>query len=642
MSNRHVQELSKVYDALFEDAKYAFPALGDEFERDLVRLREAVKQRGLYVYVVDLPALCKHLDRSLDNGEYKLSGLPLSKRYSSRTPIPKFLRGLYLLIFDSLGSLKEDYDVTAIFFLRQILSAAKKLCVPCSSEANINEVDDFFAIDVRLPEPECFWKHPHPTRQDAGEIYRGFCRSTVCAPREGCPGPERARHIALLNTLDKVSTLLSTTLGSYRPDEWRFKHGPGAVSEVVGPTNKYCWNNWSERLEHAFPIADYGFHSFSSWACDVGNREIPSDDPSSRLICVPKSYTKPRLIAAEPSEHQWCQQNIWHYFRSRTEKTWVGRFIQFLDQTLNQRLCQVGSASGELATVDLSAASDRVTPHVVGQLFRDNPNLLIALQSTRTRFITQKISIASPSVYELRKFSTMGSACTFPVESLIFLSVALASVLYERQLPVSLRSIQQLVGKVAVFGDDIVIPTDCRESLIMLLEALCFKVNVNKSYWNGKFRESCGVDSFGGVDVTPAYWKGQIGNDPESIASTIDASNNFYMKFLVKTSAAIASTIRKVVIPHVGVDSGVVGLKSFVRPTLRCKTRWNGNLQRDESLVPVFTTVTQKTSTNDDSAMLQFFTEEPSPLIEWSHGYLQRPKTKLRLRWIPTQDLKNN
>jgi hypothetical protein len=642
MSNRHVQELSKVYEGLFEDALYAYPTLGDEFERDLVRLREAVLQRGLYLYLVDLPALCKHLDRCLDNGEYKLSGLPLSKRYSNRTPIPKFLRGLYLLVFDSLGSLKEDYDVTAIFFLRQILSAAKKVCVPCSSEAVVNEVDDFFAIDERLPEPEWFWQCPHPTRSEVGENYRGFCSSTVVTSREGCStvsNSEEGGLVSLLRSLDKVSNILSTTLGVYDPSEWSFKHGPGAIADHVGPTNKYCWFNWSDRLESVFPIADYGFHNYSSWACDVGDREITTNEPSSRLISVPKSYTKPRLIAAEPRENQWCQQNIWRYFFSRTESTWIGRFIRFADQTLNQDLCQKGSASGMLATVDLSAASDRVTPHVVGQLYRGNPGLVLALQSSRTRVITQKISSNAPSEYVLRKFSTMGSACTFPVESHIFLSVALAAVLTTRQLPVTLRNITDLEGSVAVFGDDIVIPIDCRESLIQLLEALCFKVNINKSYWNGKFRESCGVDSFGGVDLTPAYWKGKIGNDPDSIASTIDASNNFYMKFLVNTSNVVASTIRKINIPFVGVESGVTGFKSFVRPPRRHKERWNGDLQLTESLVPVFLTKAQKTPTNDDSALLQFFTEEPSPLLKWSHGFVQRPKTKLRLTWVPTSEL---
>jgi hypothetical protein len=289
--------------------------------------------------------------------------------------------------------------------------------------------------------------------------------------------------------------------------------------------------------------------------------------------------------------------------------------------------------------VDLSAASDRVTPHVVGQLFRGNPDLLLALQATRTHFLTQTLVKDKPSKVALRKFSTMGSACTFPVESLIFLSVAIACVLTERRLPVTVKSIEGLEGEVAVFGDDIIVSTDCRESLILLLEALYFKVNTSKSYWNGKFRESCGVDSFGGVDVTPAYWKGNIGNDPDSIASTIASSNNFYMKFLVRTSVAIASTIRKVVIPTVPVASGVTGFSSFVTPPNRAKRRWNSALQREESLLPVFSTKAEKTPTNDDSAIFQFLTEEPSPLKKWTHGFTQRPKTKLRLRWVPSADL---
>lgn len=640
MSKSHVQELSKVYEALFEDAKYAFPTLVDEFERDLVRLRNAVKQRGIYVFLVDLPALCKHLDRCLDDGEYKLSGLPLSKRFSNRVPIPKFLRGLYLLIFHSEGRLKEDYDVTAIFFVRQILSAAKKVCVACSDKAVVDEVSSFLVADERLPEPEGFWTDQTTDRRVAGRTYEGFRMSETINARACGADPQKGdRLISLLTTLDSVSLVMGTTLGSFDPSEWNFKHGPGAISDVTKPTNKYCWTNWSGKLETVFPIADYGFHSYSAWACDAGNREIPDDEPYSRLISVPKSYTKPRLIAAEPREHQWCQQNIWHYSRVRAEQSWIGKFIRFTDQTLNQRLCQLGSVSGSLATVDLSTASDRVTPHVVGQFFRGNPGLLLALRATRTHFLRQDICASRPSLVALRKFSTMGSACTFPVQSFIFLGIALACVLNTRGLPVTIKNLESLEGEVAVFGDDIVIPKDCRESLISLLEVLYFKVNTSKSYWNGMFRESCGVDSFGGVDVTPAYWKGKIGNDPDSIASTVASSNNFYMKFLVNTAGAIASTIRKVVIPTVPVESGVFGYKSFVSPPLRAKRRWNQDLQRDESLVNTIISSSQKTPTNDDSALFQFFTEEPSPFDEWVHGFTQRPKTKLRQRWISTSDL---
>ena len=61
----------------------------------------------------------------------------------------------------------------------------------------------------------------------------------------------------------------------------------------------------------------------------------------------------------------------------------------------------------------------------------------------------------------------MGSANTFPVESLLFLGVALAAVAVKRGLRnVRQRDLESFVGEVAVFGDDIVIPVDSRELFV--------------------------------------------------------------------------------------------------------------------------------------------------------------------------------
>lgn len=641
MSKSHVKELSLVYEALFEDAKYTFPTLVDEFEKDLTRLRCAIEQRGLPLFLVDLPALCKHLDRCLDNGEYKLSGLPLSKRASGRTPIPKFLRGLYLLVFDSSGSLKEDYNVEAILFLRQIYSCAKKVSLPCSEEAVEQEVALFLSLDVGLPEPERFWTSEGAAEQRDREEYQGFGNSPQliarCALSYEGSNPSAA-DVTLLRTLDSVSRILTSTLGSYDPSEWKFRHGPGAISQIIGPTNKYCWQSWSDELESVFPLADYGYHSYSAWAGETQDRKVLPNQSSSRLISVPKTFLRPRLIAAEPSENQWCQQNVWNYLESRVQKTWISGFVRFRDQTLNQDLCKIGSERGEYATLDLSSASDLVTPHIVGQFFNRNPRLLDALRATRTRSLTQDLLSSSPGKIELRKFSTMGSACTFPIESLVFLGIAISACLYTRQLPATPKNIQSFIGEVAVFGDDIIVPSDCRESTIRLLEILYFKVNTAKSYWNGLFRESCGVDAFGGVDVTPIYWQGRLGNAPEAIASTLECSNNFYKKFFVNTSVCVATTIRRV-LPYVTMASGVAGLKSFCKPAPSGKTRWNQDLQRHESRCLVFSSQTPKTKTDDDSSLHQYFTEAPSPFIQWESGYAMRPVIKYRHRWIPVQDI---
>ena len=640
MSNRHVEELNSVYGCILKDAAYAFPTTGAEFERDLAHLRRVVAQRGIHVYLVDLPALGKHLDRCLASGEYCASQLPLSRQVSSAVKIPELFRGLYLLIFDNSGKLREDYNVEALLFLRQLLYCAKKVELDCGTDGKVDEVNEFIRTDSELPEPERFWDLDHDTTGVAGETYRGFDKSPICISGVARLSPHWGRELSiLLRNLDKVSMFLCSALGDYNPEEWKLRHGPGAISEVAGPTNKYCWRNWSERLESVFPIADYGFHNYRSWCDAIADRDIPSRDPSSRLICVPKSYTKPRLIAAEPSEHQWCQQNIWHYFSVRSAHSWINRFVTFRDQSRNQELCVKGSRDGSLATVDLSAASDRVTPHVVGNLFRHNVPLLQALRATRTQFVTQETAPRSQRLVRLRKFSTMGSACTFPVESLIFMSVAIAACLTTRREQVTLEAIQALEGQVTIFGDDIVIPVGSRELLYVALEALCFKVNDTKSFYTGRFRESCGVDAFDGVDVTPVYWKGRLGSDPDSIASTLECSNNFYKKFFVNTSAYLASTIRKYRFPCVGIDSGVVGFKSFVRPPVTHKMRYSRTLQRSEVFVPVLRTEQRKTAVNDDSALLQYFTEDPSPLNKWSSGVAQRPDTKIRHGWIPLTDI---
>lgn len=633
----HVLELSRVYEKIFADLTYAYPTLRAEFEKDQMKLDRAVKQRGIHTFCVDLPALGKHLDRSLSLGQYIPPGIFLSRKISKGVELPRFLGALYLLVFDHSGKLKEDYDVAAIFFLRQILYAAKKAKLQCSEENVRTEVQQFFLADSRLPTPERFWASESPDTKEIESTYAGFSKSSLYNQRVQDMDPNLRTQLSdLLVNLDLVSGLMISSLGAYEYADWRFRHGPGAIAQQAGPVNKYDWFNWSERLEHAFPLADCGYHSYAFWAADDEKDVIGSEEPYSRLIAVRKTFTKPRLIACEPSEHQWCQQNIWHYLCERSRKTWISKFVRFNDQTLNQELCRSGSMSGRLFTADLSAASDSVTCHAVGQLFRRNPKLLLALQATRTRFIYQDLVQSVPNLVELRKFSTMGSACTFPVETLLFLCVTLAAVLTVRRKRVTLETIESLQGEVAIFGDDIIGPEDSRELLFSALEILDFEVNIHKSFWIGKFRESCGVDSFDGHVLTPAFWKQLSSRKPESIASTVAVANNFYQRMLVFTSTYLASTI-PLVLPAVQPDSGVFGLVTRV-PTgapSTFKVRWNQEYQRRECYLPTPVGVVRRMPTGDDSALLQYFTERPEPFHPWKPGYLQRPVLKIRYRWVP-------
>jgi len=653
MSKSYAAELLRVFHCLFEDVKYAYPAMEAELVKDQESLHKFVESRGLSVFLKDLPALGKHLDRCLANGEYLPSGLPLSKRVSTRVVIPKFLRGLYLLVFDERGQLKGAPDVQAILFLRQVYYLAKKTELDCPLVKKYAEVRAFMQVDRFLPKPSGFWEDDYVSVKDVECLqtfastprysYGNACFRSLFTgdtdPVDAIPF-DSGTHQRLLNTLDFVSGVLCSTLGSYDPDEWRFRHGPGAVSDAKRYTSKYNWTVWPDRLEREFPISDYGYHNYGAWA-SMCSRVQAGGDPMSKLVPVPKDPDRPRLIAAEPTAHQWCQQNVRHYFYARVAHTWINKFILFEDQTRNRVLARRGSIDGSLATIDLSSASDLISCLAVGCMFRSSAQLLLALQATRTRVLYQDVHPGLPSEVRLRKFSTMGNACTFPVESLLFLTVVVASVLTQRRLPLTKESILSLAGEVAVYGDDLIVPADSRELVIWCLGVLDFKVNASKSYWTGRFRESCGLDSFDGVDVTPVYWKAPYSSDPESYVRTLDVCNNFYKKFYVNIAGHLRSTVKKWRPPLLPFDSGALGLvtRNMSESTLPYKSRWNARLQRDEFLIPVLISTAKRKRHQGDACLLQYFTEDPPPLVQWEAGYDTRPKLRVQLRWVPLFDL---
>jgi hypothetical protein len=296
---------------------------------------------------------------------------------------------------------------------------------------------------------------------------------------------------------------------------------------------------------------------------------------------------------------------------------------------------------GSLATLDLSSASDRVTPHFVGNLFRCNIGLVMALQSTRTRYVEQNLDSRFPSKYALKKFSTMGSAVTFPVETLGFLSIALAATLVQRGLKGTMEDILSLEGQVAVFGDDIIVPTDSRLLLTRALEVLHFEVNVGKSFSEGNFRESCGVDAYKGIDISPVYWRSPCRNEPEEIASTLTVRNSFYRRGYWHAAAYLASTIPCVKqLARVPISSGAFGVESFLGLDVSgFQRRICRSLQKDQVRLLGMSAKQRVIHTGCDSVLLQFFTEDPDLSQPWAGGVKQRPRLRLCRGWVDMESL---
>jgi len=204
------------------------------------------------------------------------------------------------------------------------------------------------------------------------------------------------------------------------------------------------------------------------------------------LTTVPKTARIDRVILIEPVMNTFVQKGIGKVIRNRLSD--VG--IDLNDQGINQNLARKGSVSGDLATIDLSAASDNISKYLVLHLLPVKWFELLA--NWRTGLISDS---HSRKFIELEKFSSMGNGYTFELESLIFYACSL----------VACRLSNSPTVNVSVYGDDIIIPVSAVSTLHKIFDRFGFTINLEKSYWYGSFRESCGCDYIKGINVRPFY-----------------------------------------------------------------------------------------------------------------------------------------
>lgn len=224
--------------------------------------------------------------------------------------------------------------------------------------------------------------------------------------------------------------------------------------------------------------------------------------PGNRITTVPKNAKTDRVIAIEPLMNMFIQKGIGGVIRRRLRR--VG--IDLTDQTINQRLAREGSLNGRLATIDLSMASDTVSLMLCRELLP--PDWFQAIELARSR--EGVLPDGSRIVYQ--KVSSMGNGFTFEIESLIFWALCSAVIDFHAKEE----------KRLAVYGDDLVVPVECYEPVERLLNHCGFKLNEKKSYATGPFRESCGKHYFNGSDVSPFYVRDHI----DDFMSTVLLCNN--------------------------------------------------------------------------------------------------------------------
>ena len=501
---------------------------------DINTVRRRFEHEGLSFLTIVLPDFGKSIQKWIDQGQ-----VGLNPSFSNgRGGLPLFLGGFLCRVFDRRsGALLDEPSIDAIRALRQLTLSFAKISLPCSNARTVNAMVKYVECeqDVR--------------QADARLTERDF------------------------NDFGRISALLFSSMFTKVDRDVYYdrllpKHGPGSVADKLTSNGKYRQYEWTSRLAEVFPLDRYLIpnHRFINELDQVNILEPGAERPV-RVISVPKTLKTPRIIAVEPTCMQYTQQAL---LRSVLEAFYRDELlcglIGFDDQGPNQALARQGSADCRTATLDLSEASDRVSNQLILRMLQDWPYLSKAVQATRSR----RADIPGQGIKRLAKYASMGSALCFPMEAFVFTTLIFLGI--ERSLNASLtkKDVESFLGSVRVYGDDLIVPVEHVPTIVQVLEHFGARVGLDKSYWTGRFRESCGKEYFNGHDVSITRVRQALPYtmaDATGVISAVSLRNQLYESGYFGTADWLDIRLWKILkyYPEVEPASPVLGRVSYDR-----------------------------------------------------------------------------
>lgn len=487
----------ELFCALRRDVALACESQVD-VDRDILEIERRGLREGLSFFTKTLPALGKSLDKAL------AKGTPFgSHGFKTRGVLPQFLGTHFRLVFDSCGMTLDNPDSNAVASIRQLTLYMYKANLPYAKEQNDKVIRSFVEVEAELAQASIDPNHP---------ILK---RARVLCTR-------------VFQGVDCVRGW----------DDIHPRHGPGAVSTGERGEAKYLFRSTTSDLQQRYPFDGYfcsGLNHVAANCSDWANLEI-LETGTAKVVLVPKDSRGPRLISCEPIFNQWVQQGLMDKMVSTIESHPSTKgLVNFTSQEVNRRLALDSSRTRKFVTLDMKDASDRVSLSLVKALLSGTQLLeaLLATRSTQTR-------LPDGSVLPLHKFAPMGSAVCFPVEALVFWSIATAAIQLQRGLSYKTRV------PVYVYGDDIIVRSEDYAIVHSTLPLFHLKWNDDKCCTSRFFRESCGCDAFNGVDVTPVRFRKVItsSRDASLYPSLIGLCNKHQLKGHVHTWEVLFRVLR--------------------------------------------------------------------------------------------------
>jgi hypothetical protein len=502
--------------------------------QDINTVLRRVEHEGLSFLTITLPDYGKAIQKWLDLGQV---GSITSFRKGRRGGLPLFLGGFLSRVFDSeCGMLLDEPCEDAIRALRQLTLFMGKIELPCSDARNAQALQNYIECeqDVRRFDMELNESDLEEFRQ-VSELLFG-------------PVFERVNREVYFNRLVP-------------------RHGPGSTADRLLGNEKWNQRTWTRRLEQGgFPARNY---LISNWrytpVLDEVNVLEPGEEEPVRVSLVPKTLKTPRVIAMEPTCMQYAQQALDRSFKRNLKRdNLLDRLIGFDDQAPNQEMARQGSTDNRTATLDLSDASDRVSNQLVRTMFARWPFLAGAVDATRSRR-----AVVGGKTVRLSKYASMGSALCFPMEAMVFTTLVFVGIQRSLNMTLSRRDVKRFARSVRVYGDDLIVPVDHVHSVIQALEHFGARVGQSKSFWTGRFRESCGKEYYAGADVSIVRVRDIFPtsrHDATRIISLVSLRNQLYMSGYWRTCRELDKKIEGLIkfFPPVLASSPVLGrISSF-------------------------------------------------------------------------------
>lgn len=355
---------------------------------------------------------------------------------------------------------------------------------------------------------------------------------------------------------EKVSIILADILGPPPTPEQVLESaawGPGTTvgypfgSSETGPEMKFgASQTCTPNLTHIAPLVIKSIPGWSHSMETIGQvQPWLSVVPGDVLETVKKKFEEARCIMIQPSINIWLTRGLGVWVRKNL-LTRAG--VDLLQQQFrNRELARIGSATGLIATLDLTSASDSTVRQMLRSVL--HPGWYAWFHSTVSEQfqISGLLPDGTPCTqnHKYEMISAMGCGFTFELLTAVCTAICRAVVpgvyvvseryrdhksyapksdfnhklsqddlMAEPGKAALVRRVRLSYPHIGVNGDDIAVPTAYAPKVMEALKLFGYSVNEGKSYYSSGpgFRESCGADYLYGVAVRPLYLTTRLEN----------------------------------------------------------------------------------------------------------------------------------